>query len=110
MSTSIPERNRRPRATTIIWGALILAVAVLLLLGQFFALSIDPVVVALGLLIGVGLALVAGGILSLRTAAPETTRDAGQGLEQGAEQGAERATEQGSRTDDRDHGQDAAAY
>lgn len=102
MSTSITERKRRPRATTIIWGALILAVAALLLLGQFFALSIDPVVVALGLLIGVGLALVAGGILSLRSAAPETAPDAGQG--------ADHSSEQGSRTDDRDHGQDPTTH
>ncbi|MHA7143407.1 hypothetical protein ACX80U_01690 [Arthrobacter sp. TmT3-37] len=67
MSTSITERKRRPRVATIVWGAVILVVAGLVLVGQFVALSIDPVVVALGLLVGVGLALVAGGILSLRS-------------------------------------------
>ncbi|MFJ6001484.1 hypothetical protein [Arthrobacter sp. NPDC092385] len=67
MSTSIAARRRRTRVVTVVWGAGILAVAVLILLGQFFALSIDPVVVALGLLVGVGLSLIAGGILSLRS-------------------------------------------
>lgn len=75
MSTSIPARRRRTRITTIVWGAGILAVAVLILLGQFFALSIDPVVVALGLLVGVGLSLIAGGILSLRSRSASTGQD-----------------------------------
>jgi predicted phage tail protein len=67
MSTSLTRPRRRARVVTIVWGAVLLAVAVLLLVGQFVALAIDPVIVALGLLVGVGLALVAGGILSLRT-------------------------------------------
>lgn len=67
MSTLLPVPKRRARVVTIVWGAVILALAGLILAGQFFALSIDPVVVALGLLIGVGLSLVLGGVLSLRT-------------------------------------------
>lgn len=67
MSTSMTTPRRRARVVTIVWGTVLLAVAVLILLGQFFALSIDPVVVALGLLVGVGLSLIAGGILSLRS-------------------------------------------
>ncbi|MDQ0735826.1 hypothetical protein [Arthrobacter agilis] len=67
MSTSLNRPKRRARVVTIVWGALLLAVAVLLLVSQFIALTIDPVIVALGLLVGVGLTLVAGGILSLRT-------------------------------------------
>ncbi|MHA7178808.1 hypothetical protein ACX80J_01690 [Arthrobacter sp. MDB2-24] len=75
MSTSITGPERRPRVVTIVWGALILAVAGLVLLGQFVALDIDPVVVALGLLIGVGVSLVAGGILSLRTRTTTDSQD-----------------------------------
>lgn len=67
MSTAMTTPRRRARVVTIVWGTVLLAVAVLILLGQFFALSIDPVVVALGLLVGVGLSLIAGGILSLRS-------------------------------------------
>ena len=67
MSTLLSRPKRRARVATIVWGALILAVALLLLVGQFVTLSIDPVVVALGLLVGVGLSLVIGGVLSLRT-------------------------------------------
>lgn len=91
MSTPITERKHRPRVTTIIWGAVILAVSLLVLLGQFIELSIDPVVVALGLLVGVGLALIAGGILSLR---PRT--------------GADDRDDDGH--DDRNDGQDPLAY
>lgn len=67
MSTSITHPKRRARVVTIVWGASILAVAVLVLLSQFVALSVDPVLLALGLLVSVGLSLVVGGILSLRT-------------------------------------------
>jgi len=75
MSTSLTRPRRRARVVTIVWGAVLLAVAVLLLVGQFVALAIDPVIVALGLLVGVGLALVAGGILSLRTRPTPDDRD-----------------------------------
>jgi hypothetical protein len=66
MSTAITPSPRRIRLVTVVWGMVLLIVAGLLLVSQFVALSIDPVVVALGLLVGVGLALVAGGLLSLR--------------------------------------------
>ncbi|WP_104118788.1 hypothetical protein [Arthrobacter sp. B1805] len=101
MSTSITEQKRRPRVTTIVWGALILAIALLVLLSQFIALSIDPVVVALGLLIGVGLALVAGGILSLRSRA---TADGG-----GTDRSANEAGRDDDSDHDRDHGSDTTA-
>ncbi len=66
MSTSVSAPKRRARIITIVWGAVILALATLVLLSEVVSLSVDPVVVALGLLIGVGLSLVAGGLLSLR--------------------------------------------
>ena len=75
MSTSISAPKRRARVVTIVWGAGILTIAGLVLLSQFIALSIDPVVVALGLLIGVGLSLVAGGILSLRARTAADSQD-----------------------------------
>ncbi len=75
MSTSLTRRKRRARVVTIVWGAVLLAVAALLLVSQFVVLAIDPVIVALGLLVGVGLSLVAGGILSLRTRPTPDDRD-----------------------------------
>lgn len=66
MSTTKNGTSHHPRLLTIVWGSVILVVASLLLVSQVVDLSIDPVIVALGLLVGVGLALVAGGILSLR--------------------------------------------
>ncbi|THJ66451.1 hypothetical protein E8P82_08270 [Arthrobacter echini] len=65
MSTSLTPPAPRPRVGTISWGAVLLGTAALLLAGQFFSVSIDPVILTLGLLVNVGLSLVIGGILSL---------------------------------------------
>ena len=71
-STRAPGRTGRTvRTVTITWGAVILVIAGLLLVSQFVTLAMDPVVVALGLLVGVGVALVTGGLLSLRDRADE---------------------------------------
>ncbi|WP_298254790.1 hypothetical protein [uncultured Arthrobacter sp.] len=67
MSTSLTPPEPSPRVTTVVWGTVLLIIAALVLAGQFFALSIDPVILTLGLLVGVGLSLVIGGILSLRS-------------------------------------------
>ncbi len=75
MSTTSQKPAHRPRVTTIVWGSVILVIALLLLVSQFVDLAVDPVVVALGLLVGVGLALVIGGALSLRSRAAEDHRD-----------------------------------
>ncbi|MBG6226144.1 choline-glycine betaine transporter [Arthrobacter sp. CAN_A2] len=75
MSTALNGPKRRPRLVTIVWGSVILAIASLLLVSQFVQLSVDPVIVALGLLVGVGLALVTGGILSLRSGPTENGLD-----------------------------------
>ena len=67
-STRAPGRTGRTvRTVTITWGAVILVIAGLLLVSQFVTLAMDPVMVALGLLVGVGVALVTGGLLSLRS-------------------------------------------
>lgn len=72
MSTSVTASKRRPRIVTIVWGVVVLAIAALILVGEFTTLSIDPVIVSLGVLVGIGLALIAGGIVSLRS---RTTED-----------------------------------
>jgi predicted phage tail protein len=74
MSTVTP-RKRRTRIGTVIWGAALLTVGVLVLLGELAAVSVDPVVVALGLLVGVGLSLIIGGVLSLRNRPPAKDPD-----------------------------------
>lgn len=70
MSTSLTPPEPRPRVTTIVWGVVLLIIPALILAGQFFAISIDPVILTLGLLVGVGLSLVIGGIFSLRARHP----------------------------------------
>lgn len=75
MSSALNGTNHRARLVTVVWGSVILAIASLLLVSQVVELSIDPVIVALGLLVGVGLALVAGGILSLRSRPTADDRD-----------------------------------
>ncbi|KNC19950.1 hypothetical protein AC792_03540 [Arthrobacter sp. RIT-PI-e] len=66
MSTVIPPHRRRVRAGTVIWGVTLLAVGLLVLIGEVSAIPLDPVLVALGLLLGVGVSLILGGLLSLR--------------------------------------------
>ncbi|MHA7281367.1 hypothetical protein [Arthrobacter sp. TMS2-4] len=75
MSTALNGTKRRARLVTVVWGSVILVIATLLLVSQVVELSIDPVIVALGLLVGVGLALVAGGVLSLRSRPATDERD-----------------------------------
>ncbi|WP_043440563.1 hypothetical protein [Arthrobacter sp. L77] len=75
MNTALNGTKRHPRLPTIVWGSVILAIASLLLVSQVVELSVDPVIVALGLLVGVGLALVVGGILSLRSRQTENGRE-----------------------------------
>ncbi|WP_049822259.1 hypothetical protein [Arthrobacter sp. H41] len=65
MSTQDTTSTRRPRAGTIIWGAVILAVGSLVLLNQLTDIRFDTGVVLMGLLVGTGAALVIGGALSM---------------------------------------------
>jgi ABC-type nickel/cobalt efflux system permease component RcnA len=51
-----------PSAGTIVWGLIAVAVSLLVLLGVVFGISFDFGQVLIALLIGSGLALVAGGI------------------------------------------------
>lgn len=67
MSTLYPHRNNdpRPRAGTIIWGVLAIIIGILVLAGELTGLVLDPVLVVMVLLVGTGLALIVGGVLSM---------------------------------------------
>lgn len=62
-----PARDRRPRVATIVWGLILVALAVLLILGQVTSISLNMGLVVIGLLLGAGLVLVIGGIISAGT-------------------------------------------
>ncbi len=66
MSTSEKSAApRRVRTGTVVWGAVILVVAALILVSLLTGVRFDLGIVFLGLLIGAGLALVLGGISSM---------------------------------------------
>ena len=73
MSTLYPNKHNpnnhdddaRPRAGTIIWGVLAIVVGMLVLAGELTGLVLDPVLVVMVLLVGTGVALIVGGILSM---------------------------------------------
>lgn len=56
--------RRRPRAGTIVWGLIVMALAVVLILAEVPTLNLDMGQVIITLLIGAGLALVIGGVIS----------------------------------------------
>jgi hypothetical protein len=62
--TKPAEAKRRPRVGTVVWGLIVIAMAVVLLLAEMATLSLDMGQVVIGLLIGAGLALVIGGVIS----------------------------------------------
>jgi predicted phage tail protein len=66
MSTSEKSAApRRVRTGTVVWGALILVIAALILVSLLAGIRFDLGIVFLTLLIGAGLALVLGGISSM---------------------------------------------
>ncbi|GAB3247478.1 hypothetical protein [Arthrobacter pigmenti] len=62
--TKPAEAKRRPRVGTVVWGLIVIALAVVLLLAEMATLSLNMGQVIIGLLIGAGLALVIGGVIS----------------------------------------------
>ena len=61
-----PASVRRPvRTGTIVWGLLIIAVAVLILVWLLTDITLDPLAVLLGLMLGGGGALLLGGAVSV---------------------------------------------
>lgn len=65
-SSALHSPVRRPvRTGTIVWGLLIIAVAVLLLAWLLTDITLDPLAVLLGLMLGGGGALLLGGAISV---------------------------------------------
>lgn len=64
---SNPRPERRPaRVGTVVWGLIIMALAGILILAEVVTISLDFGQVMIGLLIGAGLALVIGGLISAK--------------------------------------------
>ena len=61
---SEPAPKRQVRVGTVVWGLVLVVLAVLLLLVNTVNLSVDPVLLLLCLALGAGLALLAGGFLA----------------------------------------------
>ena len=61
---SEPVPRRQIRVGTVVWGLVLVVLAVLLLLVNTVNLSVDPVLLLLCLALGAGLALLAGGFLA----------------------------------------------
>ena len=68
-------RRRRPktppdrhlaRVGTVVWGLIVLALAALIIVAQLGIVTLNGTYVLIGLMIGAGVALVAGGLLSAR--------------------------------------------
>lgn len=55
---------RQLQVGTVVWGLVLVTLAVLLLLATTVNLSVDPVLVILGVALGAGFALLAGGFLA----------------------------------------------
>ncbi|MHA7261989.1 hypothetical protein ACX80W_02175 [Arthrobacter sp. TMN-37] len=86
MSTSEKSAaSRRVRTGTVVWGAVILVVAALILTSLLTGIRFDLGIVLLGLLIGAGIALVVGGISSMmrRPSAAGSDPDADSGHTEG---------------------------
>lgn len=64
-SNSAPER-RPARVGTVVWGLIIIALAGILILAEVATINLDFGQVLIGLLIGAGLALVIGGLISAK--------------------------------------------
>lgn len=57
--------DRSVRAGTVVWGLIAIAVGVLVLLSQLVEINLDTGLVLMGLLVGTGIALVVGGLVSM---------------------------------------------
>ncbi|GAB3531201.1 hypothetical protein GCM10027403_01290 [Arthrobacter tecti] len=64
-TTNHDDGATRVRPGTIIWGVVTIVVGALILAGALTDIMLDPVLVVMALLIGTGLALVVGGVLSM---------------------------------------------
>ena len=62
-----------PRVGTVVWGLIVLALAALIIVAQLGIVTLNGTYVLIGLMIGAGVALVAGGLLSARKRDNEST-------------------------------------
>ncbi|MBX7445133.1 MULTISPECIES: hypothetical protein [unclassified Arthrobacter] len=78
-NSNIPTAGQDPaapapaRVGTIVWGLIVLALAALIIVAQLGVISLNGTYVLIGLMIGAGVALVAGGLLSARKRDNEPT-------------------------------------
>ncbi|MGG5170934.1 hypothetical protein ACQR35_01985 [Pseudarthrobacter sp. J1738] len=77
MSSNEPNAALPPRVGTIVWGLLIVALAALIIVSQLGVIALNGSYVAIGVMIGAGLALLIGGIVS---GAAERSRTAAETL------------------------------
>ncbi|MHC6592202.1 hypothetical protein [Arthrobacter sp. C152] len=68
-----PSAPAPARVGTIVWGLIVLALAALIIVAQLGIVSLNGTYVLIGLMIGAGVALVAGGLLSARKRDNEPT-------------------------------------
>ncbi|HEY9356690.1 MAG TPA: hypothetical protein VIQ52_10340 [Arthrobacter sp.] len=61
------------RVGTVVWGLVVLALAVLIIIAQLGVVTLNGTYVLIGLMIGAGAALVVGGLLSARKRDNEPT-------------------------------------
>jgi hypothetical protein len=61
-----PQEDSPARVGTIVWGLIVVALAVLIIVAQLGIVALNGTYVVIGLMIGAGAALVIGGLLSAR--------------------------------------------
>lgn len=61
-----PPEDSPARVGTIVWGLIVVALAVLIIVAQLGIVALNGTYVVIGLMIGAGAALVIGGLLSAR--------------------------------------------
>jgi hypothetical protein len=67
------EPDPSVRVGTVVWGLIVLALAVLIVIAQLGIVELNGTYVLIGLMVGAGAALVVGGLLSARRRDKETT-------------------------------------
>lgn len=63
--TAKNDGEKTVRAGTVVWGLIAIAVGILVLLAQLVDINLDTGLVLMGLLVGTGVALVVGGLISM---------------------------------------------
>ncbi|WP_309108155.1 hypothetical protein [Arthrobacter sp.] len=72
-SASPTEPEPSVRVGTVVWGLIVLALAILIVIAQLGIVQLNGTYVLIGLMVGAGAALVIGGLLSARRRDKETT-------------------------------------